>query len=285
MLKNVLNGGLQMEQKLRLWYNKPASCHEETLPIGNGSLGAMIFGGVEREILALNEDSLWSGYDREKNRPEVKEYLPQVRQLIQESKLAEAEKMIQDYMLGEYTEGYLPLGELAFSYTYKDTGCITEYERELLLDDATSSVSYRVDGTFYKREFFASYPAQAILMRLTCEKPEMDVSIQFTSLLEHVSEAKNSGQETCIHVSGQCPEHVDPSYRRQDNQIVQGTRGQRFNAKCQVLSTDGTVQISREEIHVINASSIVLIFSAVKEAQPGNGDFEMLKQEDNDPAL
>ena len=76
-----------MEQKLKLWYEKPASCHEETIPIGNGSLGAMIFGGVEREVLALNEDSMWSGYEREKNRPEAKEYLLSARQLIWEGVL------------------------------------------------------------------------------------------------------------------------------------------------------------------------------------------------------
>lgn len=267
-----------MEQKLRLWYKQPAACHEETLPIGNGSLGAMIFGGVDKEVLALNEDSLWSGYDREKNRPEAKEYLPLVRQLIQEGKFADVEKMIQDHMLGEYTEGYLPLGQLTFTYTYNGSGCITEYERELLLNDATASVSYRVGGTKYQREYFASYPARAILIRLTCEKPEMDISIRFDSLLAHASEAKMSGGDICIHVNGQCPEHVDPSYRRQDNQIIQGTKGQCFNAKCEVLSADGTVRISGEEIHVTNATSIVLAFSAVKDAEIGDGDFELLKR-------
>lgn len=268
-----------MDQKLRLWYKKPATCHEETLPIGNGRLGAMIFGGVENEVLALNEDSLWSGYRREKNRPEAREYLPLARKLIQEGKLAEAEKMIQNHMLGEYTESYLPLGQLTFAYTYKGAGSITEYKRELLLDDATSSVSYRVDGTLYQREFFASYPHQAIFARLTCEKSEMTVSVRFDSQLSHTAEAGVSQGSFGIRIAGQCPEHVEPPYTHNTTKIIQGTKGQFFKAGCELLCTDGTVQITGEEICIANASNIVLALNAVKEATYSKAeDFDSLKK-------
>ena len=249
-----------MEQELKLWYRQPAVLYEETLPIGNGSLGAMVFGGIERETLALNDDSLWSGFAREKNRPEAKQYLPEVRRLISEGKLADAEQLIQEHMLGEYTESYLPLGELTLDYVYAGRK-YTDYRRSLSLSEAIASVSYRVQGVRYTREYFASYPDQAIFARLGCERKDMSVTIGFSSPLKHL--VQTSDRELLI--SGQCPEHVDPPYSRNENKIIQGDKGKQFCAGCRILDTDDCIQAAEGKISVTSASFLVISFYMGKE--------------------
>ena len=246
-----------MEQQLKLWYRQPAGCHEEAMPIGNGSLGALVFGGVNREELALNEDSLWSGYPRDKNRPEAAGYLNDARNLIWEGRVVEAEKLIQDHMLGEYTEAYMPLGQMFLEYAYPGEGSVTEYERSLLLNEAVSNVSYRVDGTRYQRAYFASFPDQAIVCMLRCEKPEMRVHVRFDSLLCHQI---RTGEEGTLEISGQCPEHVDPNYCPREERVQQGSRGRKFQAACRILDTDGNVEISEQALTVSGATFLVLAF-------------------------
>ena len=96
--------------EMKLWYVRSAEKWEESLPIGNGSLGAMIKGGTDEEILGLNEESLWSGYYKDKNNPGAAAQLEEVRRLIFAGKNKEAERLIQKSMLGEFNESYLPLG-------------------------------------------------------------------------------------------------------------------------------------------------------------------------------
>ncbi len=117
-----------MNRKLELYYDKPALRWEETLPVGNGSLGAMIWGGVREELLGLNEESLWSGYERDKNNPGASRSLKAVRELVFAGRCAEAEKLIQDTMLGEFNESYMPLGNLHIVYrNLKESDQVSRY--------------------------------------------------------------------------------------------------------------------------------------------------------------
>ena len=154
--------------RLRLWYERAASRWEETLPIGNGSLGAMIWGGAPCEVLGLNEESLWSGWQRDRNNPGARAHLEEVRRLIREERYGEAEAVAEAHMLGEYGESYLPLGSLHLAFKH---GPATDYMRELDLEQATARVAYTADGATYEREYLASFPARAILVRLTCSQP------------------------------------------------------------------------------------------------------------------
>ena len=121
-----------MNRKLELYYDKPALRWEETLPVGNGSLGAMIWGGVREELLGLNEESLWSGYERDKNNPGASHSLNAVRELVFAGRCAEAEKLIQDTMLGEFNESYMPLGNLHIAYrNLKESDQVGRYRRSL----------------------------------------------------------------------------------------------------------------------------------------------------------
>lgn len=268
-----------MKEKMRLWYRQKAGIHEETLPIGNGSLGALVFGDPQKEVLALNEDTLWTGYPKDGTNKEALEYLPKVRDLIREKKLVEAEHMIQEHMLGSYAQAYVPLGELAFAYHYAGEGNISSYERELDLENALSKVSYQADGVAYEREMFVSYPAKALIVRLSCEKKEMAVDIGFSSKLTHICTAETYEEGTYLKMRGQCPEHMTPHYGPKENAIIQGHRGQRFEAECELLSTDGLTTIYGKEIKVTKASEIIVAFWAVKTPAYKGKSYEELKKE------
>lgn len=158
-------------QKHRLWYRKPADEWNEALPIGNGRLGAMIFGGTAEEKLQLNEDSVWYGGPRDRNNEDALPHLPEIRKLIMEGRLREAEELAALTMTGlpEAQRHYLPLGDLLLSFA--DHGQPAEdYIRELDLEHGVSRVSYRIGEVRYTREMFASYPDQAIVIRISADK-------------------------------------------------------------------------------------------------------------------
>ena len=129
---------------MKLFYAEPASKWEETLPIGNGSLGAMIWGSIKRECLGRNEASLWSGYRHDKNNHHAFPYLEQCRRLVEQEEYVQAEELIRSHMLGEYNESYLPMGNLYMDFDHD--GETSDYNRVLNLDQSVSNVSYKVNG-------------------------------------------------------------------------------------------------------------------------------------------
>jgi len=153
-----------------LWYRKPAEDWNEALPIGNGRLGAMVFGRTNEEHLQLNEDSVWSGGPMDRNNPDALTHLPEVRRLLAEGKLAEAHRLASMTMTGtpESQRHYEPLGDLFLSFGHEN---VDKYRRELDLRTGRAVVSYRFGGVAYTREYLASYPDQAIAIRIAGDKP------------------------------------------------------------------------------------------------------------------
>ncbi len=243
---------------MELFYEQEAKRHEETLPIGNGSLGAMVFAGAKTERLALNEESLWSGYLHDKNRKEAYEYLPKVRELIFAEKYEEAERMVQAHMLAEYNESYLPLGELDFTFSHGEN--VKKYRRSLDLEEAVAHVSYEADGVAYKREYFASYPAQMLVMKFQAKQPVMELKASFSSLL--VCHATGNGDG--IRIEGQCPEHMDPNYVRGADAVVQGTRGMRFAGNITVRECDGSYEVSEDGVLSVRQASLLVLTMEVE---------------------
>lgn len=260
-----------------LWYEKSAERWEESLPIGNGSLGAMILGGAEEEILGLNEESVWSGYYKDKNNAKAADCLEEVRSLVFSGKNKEAERLIQNNMLGEYNESYLPLGNLKLKFAYGSgkEGKAEGYRRQLDLENAVAQVSYTCNEVHYQREYFASYPAKAIFVLLTADKPVMDFTVSFISQLCLAV----SAEDGALQVTGRCPEHVDPSYLpEREGSVVQGTKGMQVNAEFRVVSCDGQVREEGEMLHVSGASRCLLMLSAMRQpVLPDNMDYEALK--------
>lgn len=264
-------------KEMMLWYEKSAERWEESLPIGNGSLGAMILGGAEEEILGLNEESVWSGYYKDKNNAKAADCLEEVRSLVFSGKNKEAERLIQNNMLGEYNESYLPLGNLKLKFAYGSgkEGKAEGYRRQLDLENAVAQVSYTCNEVHYQREYFASYPAKAIFVLLTADKPVMDFTVSFISQLCLAV----SAEDGALQVTGRCPEHVDPSYLpEREGSVVQGTKGMQVNAEFRVVSCDGQVREEGETFHVSGASRCLLMLSAMRQpVLPDNMDYEALK--------
>ena len=155
---------------LKLWYNKPAQKWIEALPVGNGRLGAMVYGTVQTERLQLNEDTLWAGHPLDRDRVGAYKHLPEARRLIFEGKYAEAQSIMQREFMGErLIRSYQTLGDLRLGFG--DNGQVADYRRQLDLDAATVTVTYRLGDATFTREVFSSPVDQCIVVRLSCDKP------------------------------------------------------------------------------------------------------------------
>ncbi|MDR3715268.1 MAG: glycoside hydrolase family 95 protein [Puia sp.] len=168
---------------MTLWYRQPAIKWLEAMPIGNGYMGAMIFGGIARERIALNESSFWSGRPHDYNKPHAIEYFPMIRQLVAEGHFQEAEKMADDHFFGEpkAQQAYQPLGDLLLSFGGEAQAAgsggreepdeVTDYRRELDMKTGIVKIRYRVKGVNYTREIFMSYPDHVMVVRITADQP------------------------------------------------------------------------------------------------------------------
>lgn len=194
---------------MKLWYLEPAKKWVEALPLGNGRLGAMVFGGVQRERLALNEDSLWSGHPGDDLFPNSFEHLQAARRLIDEDKPGEAQKEIEEHLLGPFFENYEPLGDLWLDFPLIDEASARDYHRELNLLEGVARVSYRVGDTHYLRECFVSSPDQTLCLRMAADKGGIDVDLHFDSLLRHSLEIVNGALVARVR----CPSRSLPSYQ------------------------------------------------------------------------
>lgn len=249
----------QNNSALKLWYKRPATRFEEALPVGNGRLGAMLYGGINAERLSLNEETLWSGgpVDPHMN-PNAKDYLQPVRTALFNEDYRKADSLMK-FMQGKYSESYAPLGNLFLEFRHA-TNNVVHYKRELDIQNAVSRVSYQANGTEYTREYFASYPDQVIVIRLHSKgKDKLDVKCKFNSLLLH-RRAKGKGS---LVMKGYAPFHAEPNYRGNiPNAIVQDTvNAMRFISQLSILKTDGKKEWSDSTVHISNASEILLLLS------------------------
>lgn len=171
ILSVLLTIQLSAQQPLKLWYNKPSgNVWENALPVGNGRLGAMIYGNVEQEIIQLNEATVWTGSPHRNDNPDALAALPAIRKLVFEGKQKEAQQLAGEKMQAKsHGQMYQPVGSLnIFFPDHKD---YTDYYRELDIEKAIATTTYKVNGVEYTREVFASVPAQTIVIRLTSSKP------------------------------------------------------------------------------------------------------------------
>jgi alpha-L-fucosidase 2 len=162
-----------------LWYRQPAQQWLEAMPLGNGMIGAMVFGGVPQERIALNESSFWSGRPHDYNDTNAFNYFPQIRDLVFADKFQEAERMINDHFYGKpkAQEAYQPIGDLLLSFGSTN---FTDYRRELDMDTGIAKVSYRSGDAVITREAFVSWPDRVLVVRISADKPgRINFSAQF----------------------------------------------------------------------------------------------------------
>lgn len=245
---------------MKLQYDKPANVWTEGLPIGNGRLGGMIFGGVEQEKISLNEDTLWSGYPKNGNNPEAKDALPKVRALLQEERYTEADTLTRE-MMGPYTQSYLPFGDLLLRFEHGDI--YHSYKRTLDVENAVHSLEYQIGHVIYTREMFASHPDQVLVLRLAASvEGALNVHASLDSPLRHVTSARGER----LVLEGTAPEHVDPSYFASDEPIRYGdpehNKAMVFEGQLAVKTEDGQVTVDGNGIHVLSATTATFYFSA-----------------------
>ncbi|UKS28173.1 glycoside hydrolase family 95 protein [Paenibacillus sp. HWE-109] len=254
---------------MNIQFQSPAVYWTEALPVGNGRLGAMVFGGVEKERIALNEDTLWSGYPKDWNNPRAKEVLPKMRELIAAEKYEEADQLSKE-MMGPYTQSYLPFGDLHVTMAHGDVK--HQYSRKLDLSTGIVTITCIVGGVQYTREIFASYPDQAIIVRLTSSKESM---LSFRAKLESPIRYESSFDADQSMISGTAPEQVWPNYFDSDNPIMYGdpetSQALKFHGRLAVVHEGGTMKGDADGVHVIGATSATLYFSAATSFDPDAG--------------
>jgi alpha-L-fucosidase 2 len=255
---------LPFAQDTRLWYNKPASVWTEALPVGNGRLGAMVFGGVQEELIQLNEATLWSGGPVKTNiNPQSPEYLPKVREALFKGDYPTANTLVKK-MQGLYSESYLPLGDLIIQQTFKNDQPVG-YSRDLNIQNAVATTKFTADGVEYQREIFASAPDQVIVVRLMTNKPrQLTIKVNAKSILRYRKELISSSE---MAIKGKAPSHVDPNYFRENKEPViyedaEGCRGMRFTLLLKAVSKDGRISADTSGISISDASEIILFLSA-----------------------
>jgi alpha-L-fucosidase 2 len=236
------------EDSLLLWYDKPAQEWTDALPIGNGRLGAMIFGGTGVEQLQLNEDTLYGGSPYDPNNPQALAALPEARRLIFEGKYKEAHDLVGAKMMAQPIKQmpYQPIGDLKLLFPGHENA--TNYRRQLDLNTAIVKVTYRVGPTTFTREMFASPVDQVIVVQLMADKPQQ---LSFSAYFETPQKAT---------VSTESPHTLILRGVNGDAFGIKG--GLRFEARVKVLAGNDEARMEKDHIVVSNADSVVLLIAA-----------------------
>jgi alpha-L-fucosidase 2 len=256
---------------LSLWYRAPASDRPfdstrssgagagaewvRALPVGNGRLGAMIFGGVVHERLQLNEDTLWAGRPYDPVNPDAKTALPEVRRLLAAARYEDAARLVSQRVMAKPLAQmpYQTLGDLTL--TFPETDSVEQYRRDLDLATATAHVSYLVGGVKFEREVFASAPAQTIVVHLTASAPgQISFEARLQTPQRATAEATDAGDLVLRGVNG------DGRGTTADGRAMTGAL--RFEARVRVLTTGGTRTSRQGAIVVRGADAVTLLITA-----------------------
>lgn len=213
---------------------RPSSSWHEAYPLGNGSMGAMVYGGVQQERIQTNEDTFWAGGPRSLQNPAAAEYIRQVRRLVNEGRGPEAEKIIDSKIVGPIYFSYLPFLDINLSFLHQD-GKVEDYRRSLDLSTGVFRLSYRIGGVSYLRECFISYPDQAMIIRLTSSAHNLDFDASLTSKVKYSSRS----QENVAFIDGQAPAVATPHYEKVPEVTYRDDCGMHFQARLIVKDTDG----------------------------------------------
>ncbi|WP_146581460.1 glycoside hydrolase family 95 protein [Neorhodopirellula pilleata] len=228
------------DEPLTLWYRKPATRWEtEALPVGNGRLAAMVFGGVNNERIQLNEETVWDGVPTDYNNPEALKALPEVRRLLFDGKNAEATRLAGKTMMGRpmKIKSYQTLGDIHLDFP--DTDEVSSYRRDLDLTTAINRTQYTVDGIEYTREVYVSAPDQVIVIHLAASQPG---KINFTARLARENASARSASDNRL--------------------VLQGKLGVDYEAQLRPVIHGGSVTSANGELKVSGADDVTLLVVA-----------------------
>jgi len=230
--------------ELVLWYNHAAKDWNEALPIGDGHLGAMFFGGVAEERIQFNEGTLWKGHPHCYDRLNAATFLGELRQLLRDGKVDDAENLARARFLSDpiRQKAYQPFGDLRLHFTGR--GNVTDYRRELDLDSAIAQVTYQSDGVTFRRQAFASYPDGVVVVRITADQPgHVSLTLQMDSP-HRMSQTKA----------------IAPGILALTGQVEDG--GLRFESRLKVLNSGGRLTTTDDCVAVDEADAVTLLLTA-----------------------
>lgn len=237
----------QSNSSLKLWYKQPAKQWVEALPVGNGRLGAMVYGDPLKETLQLNENTVWAGQPNRNDNPDAKEALPEVRKLIFEGKYKEAQELVSKKFISKTSQGmpYQTIGNLNLLFPGHET--YSNYYRELDIEKAVVTTRYTQQGVNYESKVFSSFPDQVIIVRITADKPG---SIDFSATMDRPSMAnvstKGNNEMVLSGVTG-------------DHDKIKGKV--LFQARVKILTTGGNISATDTALHVTNANTATIYIS------------------------
>ena len=233
-------------QNLKLWYQQPAKTWVEALPVGNSSMGAMVYGGTSREELQLNEETLWGGGPYRNDNPKALESLAEVRNLIFSGKTMDAQNLIdQTFYTGRNGMPYQTIGSLIIEAPGHEKA--KNYYRDLNLERAVATTRYQVDGVNFQREVFASFPDRVIIVRFTTDKPgELNFKVSYDSPLQ--STVRKQGKKLVLRGKGGNHEGVKG--------VIE------VETQSQVIAEGGKVSLTDKYISVEHATAATLYIAA-----------------------
>ncbi len=255
-----------LKQPLELWFNRPASVWEEALPLGNGTSGAMVYGGIVQEHFALNDHTLWSGYPLPGNREKGPGILAEVRKAIFEGDYEKGATLWKG-MHGPYSARYLPLGDLLLNFDFEDS-LADRYIRKLDLRKALSTVVFTREQVTYRRESFISYPDQVMAVRLTASRRgKISFEALLSSPLHYSVTVRSPGY---LVLKGKAPKHV--AHRNTEPQQVvydePGGEGMTFEIHLQLIARGGQLISTDHSVGIKNADEVMILMT---EATSFNG--------------
>ena len=242
-----LNFGQSTQTDMKLWYTKPADFWVEALPLGNGRLGAMVFGNPYRERIQLNENTVWAGSPYRNDNPEMLEALPEIRRLIFDGKYTEAENLANDKMVTKGAHGmpYQTVGNVFLSFPGHEM--YRDYYRELDLHRAVATTTYQVAGTNFKREVFTSFANQVVIVRITADKPG---KINFSASVD---------RPAAVDISTKGNDQFTMTGITSDHEGVPGKL--KFHTIVKIIPEGGSISPGEVSLTVTNANAATVFIS------------------------
>jgi alpha-L-fucosidase 2 len=241
-----------------LWYNQPANHFEEALVLGNGTLGATVFGGVSTDKIYLNDATLWSGEPVNPNmNPTANQHIMAIRSALNQEDYALADQLNKKIQ-GKFSESYAPLGTLYIDFDKSEN--YQNYYRELDISQATAKINYNLNKIQYSRTYFVSHPDKICVIHLKANlKGALNFKLRFNSLLQH----KTVIQPKTLIANGFTPVLAEPNYRKTDNPVqFEAGRGTRFTTMAKIKNrVDGTIVLTDSTIGVQNGTEALIYVS------------------------
>jgi alpha-L-fucosidase 2 len=239
-----------------LWYRQPADKWLEAMPMGNGLMGAMVFGGTQQERIALNEGTFWSGRPHDYDNPEALAYFPKIRDLVFAGQFQDAEKMADDHFFGipKAQQAFQPLGDLLLSFDgITET---SDYRRELDMERGVARVQYRSGDALFTRETFVSYPDRVVVVRITCDQPGR-VSVNANLKSAYSDNLSATPGNLIMDGSWKGPIPVNNPLIAP----VEGT-GLHFRAELVAMPDGGTSEATNDGLHIQHANSVTFVLTS-----------------------